>query len=151
MSARVNHWVMAVIGVGLLAASSMPARAGLVQVDVTGIAEAKGHVRVSLCTRNTFLTEACPYQADAPATLGSTVVTIAEVPPGEYAVQAFHDETDQGVVHQNFLGIPRERIGFSNDAPVRLRGPRFLDAAFQVGPQINRITLKVRHIFRGGS
>jgi len=123
------------------------ARAAMVEIAVTGIVQAHGHVRVQLCTRDTFLKPSCPYEGSAPATLGATLVKIDSVEPGEYAVQAFHDESDQGVVHQNFLGIPRERIGFSNDAPVRLRGPRFKEAAFLVGHEMARITLRVRHLF----
>ena len=123
------------------------AHAGLVEIAVTGIAEARGHVRVELCTKTTFLTKDCPYQGMAPAMRGATLVQISNVPPGEYAAQAFHDESDQGVVHQNVFGIPRERIGFSNDAPLRVKGPRFNDAAFSVGGEMRRITLKVKHLF----
>jgi uncharacterized protein (DUF2141 family) len=122
------------------------AHAGLVEIAVTGVAQARGHVRVELCTKTTFLTKDCPYQGVAPAMRGATLVQISNVPPGEYAAQAFHDETDQGVVHQNAFGIPRERIGFSNDAPLRVKGPRFNDAAFSVGGEIRRITLKVKHL-----
>lgn len=139
--------VVAAAACALMLASAPSAEAALVQIDVTGVAQARGHVRVELCTKDTFLTAGCPYQGVAPATVGSTVVTIAEVPPGQYAVQAFHDETDEGKVHQNLLGIPREKIGFSNDAPVRLRGPKFNDAAFSVGSAMQHITLKLRHLF----
>jgi uncharacterized protein (DUF2141 family) len=135
-----------------LAASVMlaPGLAGatLVEVAVTGVGQARGHVRVELCTRETFLTSDCPYTGQAPAMVGSTVVTV-EAPPGEYAVQAFHDDTDQGVIHRNLLGLPRERIGFSNDAPLHVRGPRFKDAAISVGAEVARITLRLRHLFGG--
>ncbi len=122
------------------------AYAGIVQIDVTGVAESRGHVRVELCTRTTFLTEECPYQGTAVARRGATLVQIANVPPGEYAAQAFEDETDAGHVHQNLLGIPKERIGFSNDAPLHVKGPRFSEAAFSVGGEMRQITLKVRHL-----
>ena len=125
------------------------ARAAMVEIAVTGVTEARGHVRVELCTKETFLKPSCPYKGEAAATPGQTLVTINEVPPGQYAAQVFHDVSDQGVVHQNFFGIPREKIGFSNDAPVHLRGPRFRDAAFYVGSEIQRITLRVRHLFGG--
>ena len=73
-------------------------------------------------------------------------MTINNVPPGQYAAQVFHDLTDQGVVHQNFLGIPREPIGFSNDASVGLTGPKFHDAAFNLRAETLRIMLKLRRI-----
>jgi uncharacterized protein (DUF2141 family) len=125
------------------------AEATIVEVAVTGVPDTRGHVRVELCTRDTFLTEACPYQGAAPAQVGATVVRV-DAPPGVYAAQAFQDVTDQGVVHQNFLGVPRERVGFSNDAAVHVRGPRFKDAAFLVGIEAQRITLKLRRFFTGG-
>lgn len=126
---------------------AVEAQGANVQVAVTGVENSRGHVRVELCTRATFLTEDCPYQGVAPAQPGATIVTVAQVPPGEYAAQAFHDVTDQGVVHQNFLGVPKERIGFSNDAPLHLRGPRFREAAFIVGDPLQRITLRLRKLF----
>jgi uncharacterized protein (DUF2141 family) len=121
------------------------AAATTIYVQVTGVDDTRGHVRVELCTRQTFLTGECPYSAAAPATSGETVVEV-EAPPGEYAVQAYHDDTDSGRVHRNLVGIPRERIGFSNNAPLRLHGPSFDDAAFQVGSNERRITLRLRHI-----
>lgn len=123
------------------------AHAGDVIIAVTGVVEARGHVRVDLCTRRTFLTDRCTYHADAPAEIGSTLVTVPNVPPGDYAAQVFHDDTDQGVVHRNFFGVPRERIGFSNDARVHIRGPRFAEAAFAVGTEPTRITLHIRRLF----
>jgi len=131
--------------VGLAAQS---ARASLVEVAVTGVADARGHVRVDLCTRDTFLKESCPYEGSAPATPPATLVTIAGVPPGQYAAQVFHDENDSGDIERNVLGIPIEPIGFSNDAPLHLRGPRFSDAAFSVERGVERITLKLRNLLR---
>ena len=130
-------------------AMSATAHAAKVAVLVTGVSSAKGHVRVELCTKRTFLTQDCPYGGESPATVGDTVVEIASVTPGTYAAQAFLDDTDAGRVHQNVLGIPRERIGFSNDAPLRVRGPRFEDAAFVVGAEARRITLRLRRLFGG--
>ncbi len=143
---RVRRVVLAVAASARFAGA---AHAGLVEIAVTGVAQPRGHVRVELCTRDTFLTNDCPYQGSAVATRGATMVRISNVPPGDYAAQAFQDETDQGVVHQNILGVPRERVGFSNDAPLHIKGPRFSDAAFMVTGEVRRITLKVKHLFGG--
>lgn len=35
--------------------------------------------------------------------------------PGRYAVAAFHDEDGNGKVKTNFIGIPREPVGVSNN------------------------------------
>ncbi|HEX3406868.1 MAG TPA: DUF2141 domain-containing protein [Caulobacteraceae bacterium] len=135
------------VGVALLAAQS--ARAADIEVDVTGVEQARGHVRVAICTQDTFLKQSCPYEGAAAATPGVTVVKVDGVRPGVYAAQVFHDDTDAGVVHQNLLGIPREAVGFSNDAPLHLSGPRFSEAAFQVRASAARITLKLRRLLGG--
>jgi uncharacterized protein (DUF2141 family) len=62
------------------------------------------------------------------------VVIVHDVPPGIYAVVAWHDRNDNGKVDQNWLGIPQEGVGFSNDPALGLRGPRFSDSAIEVGP-----------------
>jgi uncharacterized protein (DUF2141 family) len=136
---------LAATAAGLAVSWAAGVQAAQVEVRVTGVTDTRGHVRVELCTRKTFLTEDCPYGGAAPATVGETLVQL-EAPPGEYAVQAFHDETDSGRIHQNLLGIPHERIGFSNDAPLGLRGPSFDTAAVFIGAQARRITLRLRHL-----
>ncbi len=137
------------IGAGLLSSAlSGAASAAVVEIAVTGVANARGHIHVDLCTEQTFLKDNCPYAGSAIARPGSTVVTITGVPPGQYAAQVFHDEHDDGHVHRNVLGIPTEPIGFSNDAPLHLHGPKFKEAAFAVEHGVERITLRLRDILR---
>ena len=38
------------------------------------------------------------------------------MPFGEYAIKLFHDENMDGELDSNFLGIPTEDHGFSNNA-----------------------------------
>ena len=123
-----------------------PARAADVEVSVANVNGASGHVRVALCTRTTFLKPGCPYFASAPARSGETMVTVTGVEPGDYAAEAFYDDTDAGVVHQDRLGVPREGVGFSHDAPLHLTGPRFGDAAFTVRRDGAQIRLSLRYL-----
>jgi uncharacterized protein (DUF2141 family) len=141
---------MGALGASLtLMATPGSAPAAVVQIAVTGVAAARGHIHVDLCTRDTFLKQNCPYKGSAPATLGATVVTITDVPPGQYAAQVFHDENDSGRIKRNLLGVPTERVGFSNDAPIHLHGPRFTDAAFAVEQGVEHVTLKLRDLLHG--
>jgi uncharacterized protein (DUF2141 family) len=60
------------------------------------------------------------------------------VPPGTYAISVFHDENSNGKLDTNFLGIPREGVGASNNAKGRFGPPKFSAAAFQhLGGQTN--------------
>ena len=49
---------------------------------------------------------------------------------GTYAVALFHDENGDGKLNTNFLGIPREGFGISNNPPVRARAPKFKNSSF---------------------
>jgi uncharacterized protein (DUF2141 family) len=52
--------------------------------------------------------------------------------PGRYAVAFFHDEDGDGAVGRDWLGIPTEGYGFSNDAAIALAPPSFSSARFDV-------------------
>lgn len=125
---------------------AMPAQAATLQVVVAGVRNATGNVMVAVCTAETFLKESCQYNAQAPAKKGEVVVTL-DVPPGTWAVQAYHDEDMNGEVTMNRLGLPIEGLGFSNDAPFRFGPPSYRDAAFQLGPVGGRIRLTLRYLF----
>jgi uncharacterized protein (DUF2141 family) len=132
----------------LLTATAAPASAqppGAVQVRVENVRSSQGHVRVELCTFDTFLTKDCRLGGEAPAQEGETIVTLTDVPAGVYALQAFHDANDDHKVNRGLFGIPREDIGFSNDAPLGLHGPKFTKAAFSHIADNQVITLRLRH------
>ena len=57
-------------------------------------------------------------------------MSIANVPSGQYAAQVFLDENSNGKVDRALFGIPKEGVGFSNDAPIRFSPPKFKDARF---------------------
>jgi uncharacterized protein (DUF2141 family) len=114
------------------------------EVVVEGVRTSRGHVLVALCTRSEFLKPHCAYTGRALAQAGTTIVSISDAPPGVYAVQAFHDEDDNGAITRNILGLPREGLGFSRNPPFRFGPPRFDDAAIELGPQGGRVTVSLR-------
>jgi uncharacterized protein (DUF2141 family) len=61
-------------------------------------------------------------------------------------VQAFHDKNDNLVIDRTILGLPREGIGFSNDAPFRFGPPRFRDAAIALGPDGGHVAIRLRYL-----
>ena len=62
---------------------------------------------------------------------GRSVCEFPGVAPGRYAVSVFHDENANGKMDTNFMGIPREGVGASNNARGHFGPPKFDDAAFQ--------------------
>lgn len=55
--------------------------------------------------------------------------TFLGIPPGTYAISVFHDENSNGRLDTNFLGIPREGVGASNNARGHFGPPKFHDAS----------------------
>jgi uncharacterized protein (DUF2141 family) len=70
-------------------------------------------------------------QVRAPIHDGSGTREFKGLPPGTYGIAAFHDEYETGKMKTNFLGMPQEAYGFSNDAkPSALTPPPFNACAF---------------------
>jgi uncharacterized protein (DUF2141 family) len=116
-------------------------------VSVSGVSNDRGHVVIDVCTRAEFLGPRCAYHGSTPAKPGTVIVNVASVSPGSYAIQAYHDENDNLMVDRNFLGIPNEAIGFSNNTPVRFGPPRFDDAEVIVLPEGIRTALQLHSIW----
>jgi uncharacterized protein (DUF2141 family) len=55
------------------------------------------------------------YLSKAKISKGQVKVTFSEIPHGTYAISAFYDENGNGKLDCNFLGIPKERAGVSNN------------------------------------
>lgn len=122
-----------------------PASAAELSVTVANVKNDQGKVLVALCTPETFLKAGCPYTAGVPARVGRVTVTVRGVPPGTYAVQAFHDENGNLDIDRNFFGLPEEGIGFGNDAPIRFGPPRYADAAVAVAEPGARTGVSLRY------
>jgi len=54
-----------------------------------------------------------------------------DIPPGTYALAVIHDENMNGKLDTNWLGIPKEGYGFSNDVKALLGAPSFSAASFK--------------------
>jgi uncharacterized protein (DUF2141 family) len=122
-----------------------PAHAATVTVDVSGVRNARGHVRVALCTKADFLQPHCRWKGNSVALTGTVTVKIENVPPGTYAAEAFHDENENELLDRTFLGMPREAMGFSNNAPMHYGPPKFDTASFHVGKTDLKITFALKY------
>jgi len=127
-----------------LPATTPPPAAMPIEVVVSGIRSDAGRIHVDICPEATFLKK-CPYSAEVAAARGTVTVVLRGVPPGRYAVQAFHDANANGDLDQGIFGIPKEGIGFTNDAMARLVRPKFSVAAFDHGGSAQRVSVLLRY------
>lgn len=127
-----------------MAAAAASPNSGSITIEVGNVRNNRGKVVVDICTQDRFLGDGCAWHGEAPARTGVTTVTVHNVPAGNYAAQAFHDENLSGEVDRGMFGIPNEGVGFSRNARIRLSPPKWQDAWFvhQARAEIIRFSLR---------
>jgi uncharacterized protein (DUF2141 family) len=68
-----------------------------------------------------------------------------DIPPGTYALAVIHDENTNGKLDTNWLGIPTEGYGFSNDAKAMLGPPSFPATSFPYDGQDMELTISLHY------
>jgi len=90
----------------------------------------KGSIRLALYNSSkTFLKEKFRTET-VDAKKGSVKILIDNIPNGEYAIAVIHDEDNNGKFNANWIGMPTEGFGFSNDARGLMGAPSFAKAKF---------------------
>lgn len=136
------HHRFAPIAATLLGLASLTAHAQTLEVRVDGVRNATGELRVGLYRDTaTFRKEAQAFRiATTPAQAGTQTLQFTDVPPGRYAVMAYHDENANGKMDLRLGMFPVEGYALSNNPKV-MGPPRFDDSAFDVPEQGTQITL----------
>jgi uncharacterized protein (DUF2141 family) len=103
-----------------------------VELTIRGIENVQGSVLVAVYnSEETFMKKRLASKkvkvSDKEVTL-----TFDDVSSGDYAITTFHDENDNNKLDTNFLGIPNEPYGFSNDARGSFGPPSFEKAKVKV-------------------
>jgi uncharacterized protein (DUF2141 family) len=70
--------------------------------------------------------------------------TFENVPEGKYAIAAYHDEDEDGEIETNWIGIPKEGTGSSNNPKSRMGPPRYEDCEFDTR-QTKEILIKMKY------
>jgi len=130
MRRTVSAWV---VGAVLLNAVAAPAGSGqAIRVRVATFRSLKGFLRCRLYSRPEGFPGKPPFDAEqsVPVTAATATCTFPGVAPGTYAVALFHDENGDGKLDTNFMGIPREGVGVSNNKLRSFGPPKWDDAKF---------------------
>ncbi|KQQ33018.1 hypothetical protein ASF61_13115 [Duganella sp. Leaf126] len=132
---------MALLGALLVSGA---ASAATLQVKIDGVASNKGKLRVAVCDQSSFLKK-CAIGAMAPARTGSVTVEVPDVPAGDWAVMAYHDENDNQKMDRNEMGIPSEGYGFSHNASAKFGPPQFKQATVTVGASAVTVPVTLKY------
>jgi uncharacterized protein (DUF2141 family) len=139
-----------IAAVPLFVLSAAQGSSGLLHVTVGNVRDHTGRVHIDLCTQAQYLKD-CPITGEAPAHLGETTVTLSGLKPGHYAAQVFYDQNGNNRLDRALFGVPKEGVGFSNDAKIKLAAPKWEEAMFDYDGQEKTIRLKLRYFMGPGS
>ncbi|MCY4342626.1 MAG: DUF2141 domain-containing protein [Gammaproteobacteria bacterium] len=125
---RINAGLLAVtLGVAGQAAS------GTLTIVIEDIRDASGAVQVQvLAGPAQFEGEGAAAQFRETAVEGSLTLVADGLPPGEYAIRVMHDRNGNDELDVNFVGLPIEPYGFSNNAKGRFGPAAWKDARFEL-------------------
>lgn len=113
----------------------MEEKAGTIIVRMEGFRNDEGVARITLFDQQKGFPDqyklALDY-GDSPITDRISEYIFHQVSYGAYSVGIFHDEDSNGKLKTNFLGMPREGVGVSNNIKPRFGAPKFKDCLFSV-------------------
>ena len=101
-------------------------------VNITNLSSNKGTILLGIYNnKGSFLKK--PFNGYALKINNNRAKMIVEnLPKGEYAISFVHDENNNKKLDTNFLGIPSEDFGCSNNAKGFMGPPKYDDAKFIV-------------------
>lgn len=103
-----------------------------IEVEIENFSSNKGVALVALYdSEGSFLKKELKGEI-VPIQNNKVLLTFKDLPDGNYAVSVVHDEDENNELTTNFIGIPKESYGSSNNAPSRFGPPKWKDARFEV-------------------
>lgn len=131
------------------AAWTMQAHAEALEVDVEGLRAGEGSLAYALFDHE----DGFPSHKERALKRGFLPIpksldhdykfSIGDLAGGEYALLLYQDLNDDKILDKNFLGIPKEPVGASNNPKSRLGPPRYKDCKFQLTQDTHRLTIRL--------
>lgn len=120
--------------------------AGTLTVTLEGFPDSEGYAMLALFGSEHAYAEGSPETAKAKVNVEDkkALATFIDLPYGTYAVAVYHDRNANGKMDKNFLGIPKESYGHSNNAGGSFGPPPFDKAKFEFGSPEKKITIKLK-------
>jgi uncharacterized protein (DUF2141 family) len=130
----------------LLVTAGSASSAAEVVVRISGLSEPLGQVGCSLFagTAGFPMDNTSARNLWLPADAKGVTCRFNDVPEGTYAVSIGHDLNGNKRVDTNFIGLPTEQWGVSNNARPTLRAPRFDEALFKVAADAKDVVIDIK-------
>lgn len=116
-----------------------------IKVEVTHLLNSHGKISIGLFNKDnhTFSKISKAFKGvELDISSKKVLYTFKNIPTGTYAIATFHDENKNKKLDKNFMGIPSEGYGFSNNIRPTFRGANFKESKFDVKSNKN-ISIKM--------
>ena len=101
-----------------------------------------------------LFTDPSAFPGDAKRAIASKVIKaekgvrnirFEKIPPGTYAIAVIHDENEDGLLNTNFLGIPKEGYGASNNNLPMTSAPKFSGSSFTISGKDKTLEIGLKY------
>jgi uncharacterized protein (DUF2141 family) len=131
-----------------LPVNTCPSEGMPIHVHVHGIRNASGTVKAVLYGPDpqSFLAKGAKVDKERePAQKNSMSLCVAAPAGGKYAVVVYHDENDNHKFDRNFIGLPTEGYGVSNNPSLILAPPTFEESSFEVNGEVTHVDIDMKY------
>jgi uncharacterized protein (DUF2141 family) len=123
---------------------------GNLEVKFNGLNSSKGQVCVNLFNGQQGFPDggkgsSLKIARCTPIVKGTARMTFTNLPYGNYAIAAIHDTNGDTRLNSNFLGIPTEGVGFSNNPRVQSAAPSYEETQFFVSGPVTEMSIKMQY------
>ncbi|MBD3374492.1 DUF2141 domain-containing protein [candidate division KSB1 bacterium] len=118
------------------------------ELRIENIKNAQGVVRISVFRSQEGFPEEfekADQWISLPAQQDSLFFTFDSLALGEIAFSVLHDENNNKKLDKNFLGLPREGVGVSNNALRTLGPPRYEQCKFVLDMNTDQVDIKIHY------
>ena len=148
MPAKMAGFSLAMVAVAAGVTSAQPVQPGI-HVEILGIRNNTGAVACALFEApEGFPTEFMRFAANlmmVKVRVAKATCSFQQIPPGTYALAVIHDENRDGKLASDWMGLPKEGYGFSNDAKGTFGAPSFEAASFPYNGQSLQMTITLQY------
>jgi uncharacterized protein (DUF2141 family) len=136
--------LMMAIFVSIAAHTAETSTTGSIRVEVTGIKNTTGQLGINLFVKKDGFPsdwQKAYKHILIPIDGKTATYTFTDIPYGKYSISVMHDENKNKKLDTNFMGIPKEGFGVSNNVTNSFGPPKFEDATVVLDQSVYAISI----------
>jgi uncharacterized protein (DUF2141 family) len=132
----------------ILLKSLVYGQSGKIVVQISEFRNTKGLARITLFDQSKGFPSKYKFGLKSKSIkLDTTLITVEfdSLDNGNYALSVLHDENGNGKMDTNFIGIPKEGYGVSNNINPKMRAPTFDEAMFSLDKEKKQLKVTLHY------